>query len=876
MGKLLTAKCSCKCKLAFNDDDKEVKCPYCGTKHSVAELLAAKANASAVAPVASAAIMGFDNPESGVVFIENFFETYDWTEYKESDEIVLKDIAEVVQNNKIKNGAVAQSWYLDFKSTAVPVLKKFEGLDEKATEMGKNYNPEDDSNSFASFDVYRKVTNALINNKDAIIKQLTAAIKYASKYNLDQAMIAEMRAELADITSKLDALKEIKEINQVPAYLAAQKVIDEQKAKVFAEKGIDAKSVYEQAVLLFNADSANKSTALKMFESIRGYGDSAKYIKKINKYFGYFNEMYNFGGKFYMFKLENFTLPALNVANLGKKKGKDKKAKDQPAEAQETSVKALSLYEIVDGICEAKPLLKGIEQVIDHYGNKLYYFKQNQGIFYFDLATKEEVCVDAGKSSDYKNGKNFEIKLVLDGKAIAVKKKLKPIEKKGCALFKKGKKEEDKLLNNFSLILVDLMTATTKVAIPEMVDIALPYDKEMFYIFAERLQKAPKKKKKNVVSALEEEPDFKTNLMVCDLNTLECKSILGEDCDIHDVVDGKIIYSLWKPNKYNKDLHVYDIATAEDILIEDNIYNFFKVINGKIYYTIGNVDYRPLVCKDIDGTNRKEIMRNVENIVAVKAGWLYVLKGSGLNIIVVKVSADGEKRIVICTQLKKVVKVTSTHIYYVDIWNNMRVVRTDGQEDKVIADSVGKFFVVADDCIYYTRTEAVSNGESALSLYKMDKDGNNARKLVFNIQSVKDYDENRLFYKKAENVRFKVTVPVGKGKTEEHYENHFVKRYFEFDKVAESSKIVLTIGLPKGKNTFKAGCFGKKATADVIYEEAPAKCGFKYKGLAAVGEVEEESEAPKAKPADAPAPVNNSLVGKAKGKFNALLGKIKK
>ena len=84
-------------------------------------------------------MMGFDNPESGVVFVENFFDNYDWEGYAEDTDIAIPEIAEVVKTNKMKNGACATSWYLDYKATAYPVRKKIEGLAMLQNKMAKTY-----------------------------------------------------------------------------------------------------------------------------------------------------------------------------------------------------------------------------------------------------------------------------------------------------------------------------------------------------------------------------------------------------------------------------------------------------------------------------------------------------------------------------------------------------------------------------------------------------------------------------------------------------------------------------------------------------------------------------------------------------------------
>ena len=93
---------SCPCcgnTLAYEDKDKSVECFACDNSFDTSKLggssSGAQSNMGGFSPLAASG--GFDNPESGVVFIENFFETYDWTEYYESNELFINEIADIVK-----------------------------------------------------------------------------------------------------------------------------------------------------------------------------------------------------------------------------------------------------------------------------------------------------------------------------------------------------------------------------------------------------------------------------------------------------------------------------------------------------------------------------------------------------------------------------------------------------------------------------------------------------------------------------------------------------------------------------------------------------------------------------------------------------------
>ena len=858
MAKSFTTQCpNCGSRLACGEKDSSVTCFACDSVFDVASLQGSSmvlggnnAGVNSISPLAM--ITGFDNPESGVVFIENFFDTYVWDEYYESDELFIPELNEVVKNNKIKNGAVGQSWYLDFKSLALPVTKKLEGLILKQNEIIEKYNPEDDTEAYSAFDTYRRITKLLIENREAIIKHLESAITYAQRFELDTSKMEEMKNVLSSLKASLEALVPVEQITDLYAFNVARASLNQAKAAEYAAKGIDAVTTYNQAVELFR--QGDKHTALLKFESIREYSNSAEYVKKINQYFD-FNEMFYFFGRYYIYKLEEIKSNPLDI-----KKGgliskiiaffKGNRQKDNGADLESSGL-AFALYEVVNGIPAEEPVITGIDQFIGCYNNRYYYFKKGKGIFCYDFNVRKEYCLDSGSMSDYKTDGEYEFRRVLNDTAVIVKKKLKYNQKRGCLNKNKKKGVEEVRLNNFALLLIDFTTNSVKTAISEMVDIADHYGDKVFYSFAERIAKTKKSTggcasilsifSKNKGSA-SNEPEFKTSLRVCDLNTLANSNVLNEDCEIHAVKGEKIIYSLWTPNDLNRDLYIYDMRTQTEFLLETNVYGFFDIINDKVYYTVGNSSYCALVRNNFEGTDRLEVMNQVSNVVGIKAGWLYVKKGYGRNAALIKISGDGKQRIVVCTQYKKAYEITSSHIHYLDTDDCLRVVRSDGKENRKIANNIA-WIVVDDKCIYYTREESVAEKKYALSLYRMDKEGRNIKKIAFGVDDAVNYDENTLYYSRELNVRFHVTVPAEKKKAEPEvfYQNFHVTRYYALNKLSEQSTVVLTLGMPHGTKTFKRGCIVKKEVEEeIIYKEEPIKCAYKRKGLKAPGAVEED------------------------------------
>ena len=857
----------CNNEFVFDENTTSVYCDFCHEYKPVSTLKpiggAKKADNSHSGAIPAAAMQGFDNPESGIVFMANYFDTMDWSEYQKSPKIEIAALQECLENNKIKNGAIGATWYMEFKGVAVPLSKKLEGMKDLEKEMADKYDPEDSTESFEAFNTYRKIAAAIVANKERLTTKMEKAIVYAETYKLDAAYVAAIKTEFDGIKAGIEAVTEVKEITDISSFVKAKAAIDEAKAAEFAEKGINAKDEYDNGVAQFNSTNPNKSNALAKLEKIRGYSDSVQYINKINKYYN-LEEMRYFFGKYYIYKLESMG----STFNVGKA-GCFGKKKQQP-ENPEEEVKAWSLYEVVNGVPEDKPVLKGIDSLIGNskgefacYNNKIFYIKNGQGLYSYDVYTGEEKLLDKGKDGDYCRNKDGELEFAFseNKRCFVLKRKLKDDAKTGCSGKRKNKTEEEIRLNNYSLLLVDMFSNEAKTIAEEMVDIIGKYGNKVFYSYAHK-EINTKVKKQGCSKVKEQEVKYLKDLMLVDLAGGAPKQVLSQACEIKDVCNGQVVYLKWKPNQYNKDLYVYDLKSGAETLIEDNIYQFFDIIKGRIYYTVGNKDFCTLISQDFEGNDRKEVFREVSNvnIVAERAGWLYILLGGGKNKLLVKVhSQDTEKSYPICPQFKKILEISSTHIYYQDTSYNLRVVCADGSDNMILAECVNDI-VVGEDCLYYVRSEQVEdaatglfgggNATKALSLYKMDKEGHNIRKLVFNVDKALDYDEKALYYTKAEELRFKVTMPTINKETGEkdwHYEYHSVQRYFRFDKETEKSLLVLTTGLPSAKmKSEKKGCFGKKEIEeDIIYEADPEIIEYEPQGLAPMGmtDIEHEIEA---------------------------------
>ena len=842
------------CVLEFTEDEGHVRCYACDQTIAVAELLATSSPAAEATNQASASAASFitvETPESGLIYLENRFLNYDWTSYAKTTTILLSDIESMVQSNNIKQGAHPYSWLLDFNSVSVPLTKKLEALAALSDEIASSYTDTDTANVLALFDRSKEISFTLISNKDALLTRLENDIHFAEKLGLETEKLETMKSELAALTESLAELKPLEKLTDIPAVAKKQEEINLEMIASFKERGIDVVAEYEKAIYFYNKDTNDKRDALNIFESIRGYADSNEYIAKINNYYSYYGEFFNFFGKNYVYKVHKGNVLALDPkAKDGKSGCLGKKKGNEPTEEDLFPGDTYELYEVVNNEPDETPILKSITNIIRYYGSVLYYVKLDKYVCAYDMATgMNQILLKVDKAEDLKVFIDGLVYASADGKAIYIRKRLELIvEKPGCAEKFFGKKPTViQRRNNYEIYELNLVKCTCERIVDRVVDIIDQGGEYLFYTVAEELapgQVETEETKKELA---------KLAVMAINTTTHEKQLVLEENCHIQRICGNKIIYTLNSPNECNLDLHIFDIPTMSDTLIEKNVYKFLAESDGRIFYYVGNKSYAPLFSNNFEGTDRVEVMTNIERVVKVLAGWMYVVKGSSRNALLMKISTDGKQRFVICSQFQKAVKVTDTYIYYVTTGNDLRVVRTDGKENTLIAENIDLNNVQIDqNRIYYIRREWIGKANGA-SLYVMDIEGHNVRKLLFDVRSMKNYDDNTLYVERDDKIRFHIVFPAPRKKDEKEFDETFaLTRYYKFDKNTYEMDNILTVGMPHPSKYQLKGCIlGKKKDLESIFTEIPIEEEFEEQGERAGSALTAqmaEKEAEQAKP----------------------------
>lgn len=799
--------------------------------------------------------------DAAIAYLNSFFEDYDWEEFGRVLPIQIHEISEFVENVKKERANAYTTWILEYESISVPLFKKIsaiEGIDAEIINHLKEDNFEVASEVFG----WRKqLTKYLLEQKDGIIATLEKDIRHAEKYEATAEVIASLKNDLSELcrwyTKVEGTYASVYEVPAVVAYIdESSKALEEE----LAAKGINAASVYENAVAF---EKASPLKSLGLYATIKGYKDANFRARKLNHYIE-LDEFIEVAGVQYYAKSELPSYLVVDPKERKKKKkakrfeSKKKKAERLAAEEQQRrddKIKSYSLYPIKNGIISDEPVIVGMSSLLHVYGSAVYYIKKLRSVCVYDVRTGQDRELISGQHDDFKFGDNLsEVIRCNDGARLFIKKKIpNSTAAKGCfsaiaeffaKLFKKAS-GEDRNDNNFDLWSINCIDETAEVCEYSFIDVVLTLKNKIFY----------------TVWKDDGNGEYHIELMMRDTVTDEVTKLLDEHAEIHDVYENTLIYSRWDPNDLNKHLHALNLESKEDIILERNIFDFYKLVNGRIYYTVGNEVMKLLFSISPEGSDRKQILKDFEGNVKIDGKWLYSLeyedKDEDEVLLLVKQLLDGSNKTTMCRGVNEIFDVINGKLFFLNTHNVFCIVNTDGSELREIASGVKNTgdVIIDRDYIYFKRYEcvgAIASGTNAwgrpmfsnhfaYSLYRVDHDGNNLVKVAFNVDNFTEGDDGTLYLKKKEIRAYEVSVPISKKKAVVHYENHEVTRFMRYDKESGDIGEIVAFGLPEEREVKVKGCFlFGKTMMSVEYTEVQMRIDFNAEGNTAAGEVSAE------------------------------------
>ncbi len=812
------SKCpNCHANQLKLDNNGNYVCRACDQVFSAAQIEGTQTvKTNALAGVISAAVREIDSPESAIIYLETFFASYDWKAYAQTPDIYIDDLRVMVEKNKVKHPGDPKTWELEIGSIVYPVQKKIEALNDLQTALIEKYHG-DISDVVDEFSAYNSVVGGIEEARDAIVLSLDSAIANMKRFGANAEDIKEAEESIAAVKAAISEAKAVNDVQELPLY---QKHINQSEAKVvaaYSAKGINAEASYNAGLRAF--ELKNYSDAIAYFENITDYRDSKRYITLINTCFA-FGEIVEAGGK--TFKLDYHKEILGAVVALGGKKGCKKKKEEAPAEPAEEPKEdheSFDLFEIVNAAPAEKPSIAGFSEIICTYGDNIYYIKGKDKLCVYNVKSGVEKELDNSKYG-YNTKDKDSMGLTFSKDKLYIKKVLEPEQfKKGCFNNKKKEAEFNKSQqNNYSMLLIDLRNAEISVAIEKMVTCLCLRD-YIFFTVSE------------VVS--EDKKNGKTYENIAKMHNLASGTteiLFEKKCEILSVNGTKVIYDTWHPNSLNRELRVIDYKTHEDTLLEANVFQYIRVTDNGVLYTVGNKNYSSLFHINLDGTKRVEIQPNFKKAqwtLDVMGTWLYMTRGS----VIIKVSLEDQDKLVLAIDVKKIIRISGNFVYYISTNSEFRVVRLDGENNIVIAPGLTANDVsIGVTDIYYLRSEWVGD-KTSKSLYRMDSDGHNVRKVLFDVDSMKDKNpdlsSSLIYILKNENKKYKITIG-----EDSHFEYFDVSSYYTLNKATGAQDTLLVLGAPNAENyadlanSKERGClafikslFKKKKVKDVIVEE---------------------------------------------------------
>ena len=771
---LLSGVCPyCPAILDYTEDSKAVVCHSCGNVIPTRILRPLdfakreneqKENDRRIAD-------GVTSSGAGVIYFDNFCESYDWREFALHSRLSVSTLDSVAEACKIKFSADPVTYYLDFRCKAIPVLKKIEGLDVLEVEIIDNYKSDDISDLFEFVDLYSSITKTIESNRDAIITELKRDIKLAKRFAINPQLLEDLESTLELVIEKLNGVTATENIEEIPGYAKAKAIKDAKLSEDIRKKGIDAEKTYQKGLALL--EKGKVDNALHLFAAIYGYKDTEKLVKNNSTIFKFNDELAELAGKYYVVK--RISKPVFNPAD--------------PTPAVKNS---FSFYEINDKVPSRFPTLTAVTDVLYSFGTKIFYLRNNVSVCCYDtLSTDYSANVkvlDEAPAGDYVMNHAEPIYFSSDKTKFFIRKKLREniTVKRGCCGLRKKRKKQyaDNRGNNYSVLLVDMDNATSKIILPEIVDIMDYYNDKIFYTALDKHSYTPV-------------------FRVYDIETGTITEILNSDYYIHSVSNGKIIYSLRLYSENNMDLYSIDIDTKESSLIDSNVRSYYATRGGRVFYIVGSRDDKRLYSANLDGTDKREIMENPGRICTFTSGWLYYVNGDGINACLMKVSTDGTKNMLVVSRFSKLVKVINGYIYYIATNGDLKFVRSDGTNDVRIAPAIDDLsrIIIDNEKVYYLKNDDFGTVKGnpdtvGYSLYSTDLYGKNLRKISHDVSAIAEYNDDYIYICKTRNATFQIITPVNRKLTTTEVQPTELVYYEAYNRKTGEAKEIVRLGEP--------------------------------------------------------------------------------
>ena len=355
-----------------------------------------------------------------------------------------------------------------------------------------------------------------------------------------------------------------------------------------------------------------------------------------------------------------------------------------------------NLYRANEQGIDKNPIAKSIYRVVAIYADSLYYVTENNQLRGLSLTTNTKI--------------ELKPNLTIKDKTLFI------IKENAKAYFSSVSEGDVKLYQ------LDFLTNTLK-RVAEKIKKFVGF-KSHYAVYQQRIEN-------------------KKAIIVKDLNSAATYEISNVDIDPVCFFDNKLLFTTINPEEFNKALWLYDFEKEEKIILEKNITDLPKVVDGHIYYfSIDNLKIKRLITIDVDGSNRQELSPYVKEVLFISGDWLYFIKGYGYNTALCKMHLDGSHLKTIASQIDEFIKIDCGYLYYVDDDRDLRRVRMDGSRKSLICYDVKDVFVINNEKVIYSAYDK----KKMVSIYAIDFDKQGRRKASYDVLEAGLYDENTIYF----------------------------------------------------------------------------------------------------------------------------------
>jgi TM2 domain-containing membrane protein YozV len=719
--KLVQLTCpSCGGKLIAEESTKKLVCQSCNNL-----VVPVMENSKTLNSLGSMQVKidGINNPSSGIAFIEQYFQNFDWETFQLDTSIfTIPTIDRIVENLKVSSADNPQTWILQFEAIATPFEKKILGTKIIENQIENLFQPNETNEAYSKFDNLQTIIVSLKNRKQATLKSLSYSIELYLKYGGESNFFNQLKNRIKRIEIQIDSLNLVNVIEDLPAIKVKKESFDFTISKKLNTLNIDVDKIYDSALNDYKHGELTK--ALNQFLSLEGYKDSYQFINRIQHNYQ-FDTYLEINNKPFIFdsKESGFT------------------------DASATK----SLFRIEHGIGKQPPIVDEIKHILKVYGNKLFFINQKSEICSFNQLDNK-ISIIGKFISDLKDFQTYQSKLGTQERFLVSKESINPSPTDQTKLTPNNPNP-----NRYYISVLDYSKETFEILLKDVDSLVNIIDERIVYFsYAYDVSNSNYANEKG--------------LYVFNIETKNQFFIGNKEIEFREFYQDFAIALRKKGSDSNFDLLAIPLQNnSPEIMIESNVFDYFKVIDNRFYYNVGNEANHSLISNNLSSNLRLEVLRYMKEILFTQGQYLFILQGNQYQLGLIRFDTQNNSNQSVISDLEEIYGFKYGYIFYKDSENSLCRVRIDGANQQILSGDLGQIVTIKNNFIYYSIEEnesiKIENDSSSLSesllnqktpesntskkirsLYRMNADGHAKQKLAYNILNAKEYDDHNIDY----------------------------------------------------------------------------------------------------------------------------------